>query len=295
MSGAKTCRRGSYVETKKGFAEKEHLQVKSKKRKTVSRTACSGNKMSIKKSGQSRMTYYDFVGEAQKPISERKATVSGRNGAMRPIRRHHLEESSQSELLNKMAIEKRFISPYKAPGGYWGATEALSRLGVNEFHPIADVLKSMQDVMSSAETKDESGKTAWERFKDKRPRSRKNGLDWFGRVLQNLNVLQRIGGDDPYGLKLVQVGACVDLKADEHGSPMARLRTGIPKGEAVVPLNELKERNCARSVESVPSLISFSSPPGGAKRRRRSVESSAESKGAPSETFPVSESEAVPV
>lgn len=266
------------------------MKVKSKK--TISRNVSnhSRNEMSIKP-GQSRTTYYDFVGEAQKPISERKATVTGRSGALRPIRRHHLDETPQIELLKKMEAEKRFISPYKAPGGYWGATEALSKLGVNEFHPIADVLKSMQDVMSAAETKDQTGKTAWERFKDKRPRSRKNGLDWFGRVLQNLNVLQRIGGDDPYGLKLVQVGACVDLKADEHGSPMARLRTGIPKGEAVIPLNELKERHCARSVESVPSLISFSSPPATSKRRRRSVESETVS----SEAKAVSESESAAV
>lgn len=230
-----------------------------------------------------RKTYYDFVKEAQKPISERKATVEGRNGELRPIRRHHLDELPQSALLKRMESEGKFISPYKSPGGYWGATEALSKLGANEYHPIANVLKAMQEIMSADQ--DKAGKTAWERFKGKRPKSRKNGLDWFGRVIQNLSVLQRIGGDDPYGLKLVQVGACIDLKPDEHGSPMARLRTGIPKGEAVVPVNELKLRHCARSVESIPSQISFPSAPATSKRRSRSETNETVSP----ETIPVSE------
>lgn len=238
-----------------------------------------------------RKTYYDFVREAQKPISERKATVEGRNGEMRAIRRHHLDEGPQSELLRRMEAEGRWISPYKPPDACWGSTEALAALGPNEFHPIADVLKKMQEIMSAEETRNKAGKTAWERFKEKRPRSKKNGLDWFGRVLQNLSVLQRLGGYDPYGLKLVQVGACIDLKPDEHGSPLVRLRTGIPKGEPVIPLNELKQRHCARSVESVPSMISFPNAPAVRQRRRRSEGAEAP----PPEVIPVSGSEAAAV
>lgn len=222
-----------------------------------------------------RQTYYDFITEASKSISDRKANVVGRNGEMRAIRRHHLDIEGQSEFMKLSADAGRFISPYKKFFGYWGVTEALSILGSNKYHPIADVLKAMESVLSTEESKNGAGKTAWEVFKGKRPRSRKNGLDWFGRVLQNLTVLQRIGGDDPYGLKLIQLGACIDLKKDEHGSPLAQLRTGVPKDEKITPVNEIKKRTCSRSIESLPSMIIFSDHPVCSKRGRKKAVSTA--------------------
>lgn len=218
---------------------------------------------------KNRKTYYDFVSEASKPISDRSATIEGRNGSLKAVRRHHLDSVQQQELVEQMEREGRFIPPYKEFGGYWGATQALAALGPGEFHPVSDIIKAYQQSMSDEASKDKNGRTAWERFQNKRPRSKMNGLDWYGRILQNLTVLQRLGGDDPYGLKLAQIGACIDLKKDEHGDPMARLRINIPAGEPIVPLNELKQRQCEKSVESIPSKILFKDIIS-SKRRKRS-------------------------
>jgi len=207
--------------------------------------------------GKSRRTYYDFVEEAAKPISDRIAMIKARSGKLRAVRRHHLDVRQQRDIFERMNKEGRFISPYKEFGGYWGATQALSELGTGEFHSVSEIIKSYQKVMSGDSSKDKSGRTAWDRFKNKRSRSQLNGLDWYGRILQNYNVLQRLGGDDPYGLKLAQIGACIDLKKDDSGDPMVRLRVNIPAGEPVIPINELKQRHCDKSVSSIPSQILF--------------------------------------
>lgn len=238
-------------------------------------------------------TYYDHSKEAVKPIAQRKATIEGRGGDLRTVRRHHLDPTLQQNLLDKMTSEGKFVSPYKTYKGYWGATEALARLGTNQFHPMSEVIKSFQECMSDEASKNKHGQTAWDQFKNKKPRSKKRGLDYLGRLLQNIAVLQRIGGDDPYGLKLVQVGACIDIKADEHGSPLVCLRTDIPEGEPVAPINEMKKRDCPRSVESVPSRISFPTLVAATKRRRKDIPASVTPAVSPSESVqevnPVSE------
>ncbi len=213
----------------------------------------------------SQKTYYDHVGEASKPISERKEVILGRNGTKRSVRRHHLSMQVQVEMLRKQVETGKFVSPYKQFTSYWGVTQALADLGENEWHSPADLFKAVERRMSHDDSKNEGDKTSWERFKGRPSRSRERGLDYIGKLLQNLNVLQRLGGMDPYGLKLAQLGACIDLKPTEKGLPMARLRTGIPKGEPVQPLNEIRRRKGRRGVESVPSQISFVGEPVGTK------------------------------
>jgi hypothetical protein len=115
--------------------------------------------------------------------------------------------------------------------------------------------------MSEKDSVDKSGQTAWERFRDKKSRSKKSGLDYHGRLQQNLHVLQRLGGDHPYGLKLAQLGCCIDIIKGESGQQLVKLRTQIRKGEDVRPVNEFKVRNYPCSVESVPSLLSFRAGP----------------------------------
>lgn len=204
-----------------------------------------------------KMTYCDHIGEAALPISKRRATIKGRDGKMQSVRRHHLDQVKLADIHKEMEISGKFVNPYKKYFGYWAIAESLSKLGVNQYHPIAAVIGAMKESLSEPESLDKAGRTGWDRFVDKTPKSRSNGLDWFGRITQNLNVMQRIGGMDPYALKLAQVGACIDLKADEHGQAMVQLRTGIPKNEPVVPVNELKRRKCVRSVSSLPSMASF--------------------------------------
>ncbi len=204
-----------------------------------------------------RMTYTDHITEASKPIAKRQETIVGRNGMKRVVRRHHLSMSAQTQILQEMAASGKFVSPYKKYSSYWGVTTALAELGENKWHQPSKILLAMQSSMSAAESKDRSGKTSWERFKG-RPARSPEGLDYIARIMQNCNVLQRTGGDDPYALKLAQVGASLDIREDEKGVPEFRIRTRIPKGEMVVPLNEAKSRVCKKSVEGFPSMISFS-------------------------------------
>lgn len=204
-----------------------------------------------------RKTYCDHAGEASKPIAKRQETIVGRNGTKRVVRRHHLKIQVQTQLLQQQAAEGKFLSPYKKHSSYWGVTTALAELGENKWHSPAKVLMAMQSCMSAADSKSKKGKTAWDRFKG-RPARSAEGLDYIARILQNCNVLQRTGGDDPYALKLAQVGACLDIRQDKNGVPEFRIRTGILKGDMAIPLNEAKVRKCKKSVDGFPSQISFS-------------------------------------
>lgn len=234
------------------------VKRKSSTRGTVepvrrSRGLNQGRKMSVTK----KKTYYDHAKEASKPIAERKETITGRNGQKRAVRRHHMSMKIQTEFLQQMQESGKMPSPYKRYTSYWGVTSALSDLGENQWHSPADILKAMEARMSHEDSKDKRGKTAWDRFKGRKARSKDRGLDYVGRLIQNLNVLQRLGGDDPYALKLAQLGACIDIRPTDKKMPQAMLRTGITKGDPVIPINEMKKRKCTRSIESVPSQICF--------------------------------------
>jgi hypothetical protein len=202
--------------------------------------------MAGKKDKKVRKTYYDAIREQMKNKDVGEVE--------KPDRKHHLDAKDQLFFMQKMEVVGKFVTPYQEYGAYWGGTEALIRCGAGEFHPIARVLKVFEDCMTEPSSKDKHGRTAWDVFKNKPSRNRKKGLDSYGRFLQNFNVLQRIGGKDPYGLKLAQLGACVDMKLDEYGAPMIRLRAGIPRGTPVSPQNEIKKRHCEKAVSSIPSL-----------------------------------------
>lgn len=205
---------------------------------------------------KNRDVYADHAAEASKPISERSAVIKGRNGDLVP-RRHHLKAEEQEALLKEIATAGRFKSPYKRYGAYDGAVEALSRMGENESHLVGQVLEEFQNVMSDDASKNKTGKTAWERFESKPARSQKCALDHMGRFTQNLQILQRMGGDHPYGLKLAQLGGCIDILQGEKGQQLIRLRTGIPRGDEVKPINEFKKRKVLKSRESYPSGVIF--------------------------------------
>ena len=205
-----------------------------------------------------RQVYSDHVDEASKPISQRASVVVGRLGTL-PPRRHHLTVEDQERLQASAEKEGRFISPFKKFGAYDGVIEALSRLGEGETHILGQVLGEFEAYMSDSVSKDKRDRTAWERFRDRKARSKNSGLDHMGRFQQNIQVLQRLGGDHPYGLKLAQLGCCIDILKGDKGQQLVRLRTRISRGDEVKPLNEFKTRKCSRSRESYPSMITFRS------------------------------------
>lgn len=202
-------------------------------------------------------SYFAHADEASKPVTERRTVASSRGGTQ-VIRRHHLLPDRQDKILAEMEESGHFVSPFKRYGAYDGLVMSLARLGENETHMLGDVLREFEAYMSAEESKDGRSRTAWEKFKGKKPRSESTGLDYVAKVRQNANVLQRMGGAHPYALKLAQLGSCVDILRGEDGAFSLRLRTGIPSGAAITPLNEFKQRECSRSVDSIPSRIRFS-------------------------------------
>jgi len=209
----------------------------------------------LKMSNNNRKVYKDHVTESSKPIKDRSAVITGRSGALCP-RRHHLIESDQNKYIKLSEDKGRLHCPYKNYGAYYGVVESLSRLGENESHLLGSVIIEFEKYMSE-ESSIKKGRTAWERFRDRQTRSVKSGLDHMGRIQQNIQVLQRLGGDHPYGLKLAQLGCCIDILQGEKGQQLIRLRTGIPAGEPIMPVNDFKSRKCFTSVKSVPSMICF--------------------------------------
>lgn len=209
-------------------------------------------RMSIKKGDIDRETYYSHAGEADMPIRQRPESVEGRGGDKRKLRRHHMFRGQMDQLVERMREQGRWVCPFNPPKAYWGVVEALYQLGPNKRHLFGEVYAKMREVMSQDQYKDAAGRTPWEKFDGKLNRSSTTGKDSFDRIMQNMRVLQRLGGENPYGLKLAQVGACINLYGTKS-KPFVELRIGIPSGDDVSPVNDARERNYPKSVYAVPS------------------------------------------
>lgn len=204
-------------------------------------------------SKEKRQLYMDVAVHANAPLSERKAVVAGRNGERKIPRRYHLM-AEELVLVNKEIQESgRFKSPYGAGRIYTYIIEALVILGVNKAHAFNEVYEKFIELASDAKTLDKDNKTLWERFDKKETRNVSTGRDACGKFMQNLEVLQRLGGDHPYALKLSQVGACIDILVDANHQIRVQLRTNIPYGTAVKPINMNRKRNYTKTVDSLPS------------------------------------------
>ena len=70
------------------------------------------------------------------------------------------------------------------------------------------------------------------------PRNKFSGQDVTGKIIQNALVLQRIRGLHPYGRKISDLCACIDIKKD-NGVIYFRLNTQFAKQEDVKPFNGL--------------------------------------------------------
>lgn len=167
--------------------------------------------------------------------------------AKKPERNFSLSPAEVKDLKAQYAETKRFPNPHNR-GAYFYLIEALVDLGVNEAHTQSKVMARVEKLMSAPETIQGEGRdatTAWERFTNKDPRNKDTGKDYEGRFDQNVSVLQRLGGDTPYGLKLLQVGqkvlgtagAVIDVLVSDRGTRSLRLNTKSDR-----PINEGKTR-----------------------------------------------------
>lgn len=196
----------------------------------------------------SGLDYRDLKTEADKPQADRSETVQKRDGTMARVRRHHLKDERITELRQQSAAEGRFISPYRQGSAYGSIVTALSLLGENQEHEFPVFWRKLMEVMDDEALKDiKTGMTPWAKFMGREQRSSTTGKTPVEKTIQNLTVLQRLGGANPYGYKLAQMGACIDMFGSAS-SPRIMLRTGIEFSgeedmfEMIKPQREFRRR-----------------------------------------------------
>jgi hypothetical protein len=142
-----------------------------------------------------------------KPLSEVPNMAIGRGGAIVAPRRFHLLPTDIEKMRKEYAETKQIPNPFNR-GMYGYFFLSLLKLGANKQHPFKSVKEQMRQLASAPTTKDDDGKTDWQRFigKEAATENEETALNVDGRLQQNAYVLQRLGGMTPYGLKLLQVG-----------------------------------------------------------------------------------------
>lgn len=204
-----------------------------------------------------KILYSEHISEAVLPIGKRTPSVPSRKGDLLIVRRHHMSMDEQKSFKTQAAEAGRFISPYREGSIYWSIIETLSLLGENREHTFAEFWTKLEEVMS--EQRHASGHTQWEKYYGRPVRSSTTGKNVIDRTRQNIRVLQRLGGANPYGLKLAQLNACIDVLGSKKDIRLC-LRTGIPNGDEVVPVCEIRGRSY--EVVSVKAGYSVTEPVG---------------------------------
>lgn len=181
------------------------------------------------------------------PLAKRRELAIGRDGAKVKPRGYHLNDDKIAKIAaayKESGNDLNILATAYNKGNYHYIIAALFAMGVDEQHPKSRVFNKMKTLMSAEDTKDADGKTAFERFENKDPRS-DGGLDVDGRFDQNIVVLQRLTGLSPYGYKLLQVlqevggkkGGVIDVLVAETGTEYLRLNT-----KSASPINQTKKR-----------------------------------------------------
>lgn len=179
-------------------------------------------------------TYTNFKNEAERPLRLRGKTVIGRDGDVIP-RRHHLNYKvlcSHSEALRDGIL----CIPYRK-GVRSALLAALFDLGLNLSHPVQKVIDFFKEVASSNSFRNIKGQTALHVLFLRSGKMDHKALE--GKIMAEICELQRLTGMHPYGLKLAQMGFCVDIYGDRSQEIRVQFRGGI-RGE-VVPVNQVRK------------------------------------------------------
>ena len=110
-----------------------------------------------------------------------------------------------------------FFNPYRQ-GIYYYQVQTLFLLGANEWHSLTDVVRKLERYTSQISLKPSIVKskgyhTAWDKFRGKGSRfNARVSKDYIGRIQENFIMLQRLSMMHPYGYKLHQVHAALDIK-----------------------------------------------------------------------------------
>lgn len=191
-------------------------------------------------------SYADILKVVSAPVDERAKLAIGRKGAKVTPRRFHIEDAKLEALRKERAENPKVIPNPHNVGAYWLFVEALKALGADKPHAFKSVKAEMKKIGSAPELKDDADKTLWTRFADKEGKGETDetckSLDQ--RIHQNAEVLQRLGGFTPYGLRLLQCGQLVlkskgmviDILKGKDGKEVSyRLNTN-----SNTPTNELR-------------------------------------------------------
>ena len=209
---------------------------------TPKNTPKNAPKADATESTRGQMLYTGLRAEAEKPQKDREAIMKTRTGTAVP-RRYHMKKSKQESMRAAFKKTKVFVFPGREGGKYHAGGQALIDLGINKWHPF-DAVKAQMQVILSAKMTADGASDAWTAFA--KPAVGKKAdvasKDVNGKIVQNFKVLQRLTGNHPYGWKLRQLLACIDIKSDSDGMPMFRLNTKHAKVEDVQPLDETKRK-----------------------------------------------------
>lgn len=197
----------------------------------------------------------DLRKESEKHAGERKEILNRRRNIVIP-RKYHMTPGQMEKLKKrfddrvkdvskevKEAAGSKFFNPFRQAGIYHGCVQSLYLLKANEWHEYINVYNQISRIMEAI--LDVKQVSSWTRFCNKSPR--KVGIqeiltakDEEGRIKQNFRVLQRLGGIHPYGYKLMQVCACIDVKRNKEGKFFFRLNTSFKDPSMVKPDYECK-------------------------------------------------------
>lgn len=162
---------------------------------------------------------------------------------MKLLRKRWYKETKNISKSIKKRAGNIFFNPYRR-GMYHYQVQTLFLLGANKWHDFSDIKNKLKEYTSSMLLSPEIVKkygyrTEWERFKNKQRKEEvRNGKDHLGRIKENFVMLQRLSKKHPYGYKLYQVCAAIDIRRVshsclEHGLYYYRLSTYLTMAEAL--------------------------------------------------------------
>lgn len=157
---------------------------------------------------------------------------------------HILSEEEIERLKEEYAKTGIMPNPHNK-GFYHYLIETMKALGTNNLFSLSQVRKKFKEITSSEKTVNHTGKTFWIRFLEKAPKNKYTAMSWDQKFDQNVEVLQRLGGNTPYGQKLLQLGTkvlntrgcTIDIYKTELGEKMIMLNTNND-----YPINKFKKQ-----------------------------------------------------
>ena len=146
-----------------------------------------------------------------------------------------------NQKLNKEFFIIELLSEKKLPTMYPGQfVQALIDLGINKAHDYLTVKNRLKEIMEKKNGID--GVDQWTKFSTRKIRNEQFAKNLDGKIMEIPKMLQRINGYHPYGKKLQQLDACIDIFECTNELPMYRLRTNVSSSENPLPMKPPSKR-----------------------------------------------------